>query len=322
MDTLRNKKIVVTGSHGYIAKAIVNQLKPIVSNIVKISHKKTNEVGFKHGDLCSVNFWKTILPETDIIFHLAALTSLRECETSPIKSIHANVTPTLAILEACKELNIHPILIFAGTATQVGVTPSLPVDESTPSHPVTMYDYHKQIAEQHISMASRNNILTGITLRLGNVYGPGLHDNHKDRGIINKLVKQCLQGKNIKVYGDGQCMRDYIYVNDVANAFVQAAIHANKLSGKFFYIASGTGYTLQEAFQIIIDRVKKHTGQSNLIEYIPWPDDIFEIEKRNFVANINVFSSLTSWSPQTDYIDGIDETISHYKDGAVYEQSN
>ena len=126
------------------------------------------------------------------------------------------------------------------------------------------------------------------------------------------MIQSALQGQDITLYGNGRYIRDYVYISDVVDAFLAAPTHIKSTSGKHFFIASGLGISLKQAFGAIKAYCEKTTGRTvNLISQ-PEPKHLSAIEYRNFYANINAYKSATNWHPKITFEQGIALTVSHY----------
>jgi UDP-glucose 4-epimerase len=190
----------------------------------------------------------------------------------------------------------------------------LPVAESLVAESVTNYDLHKLFAEMQLELASKLEILDGVSLRLGNVYGPStIASSANDRGILNKVAKRALQGGDLQLYGGGVYLRDYVYIDDVARAFMVAGVE-KKVVGKSFNVASGKGITIKGAFDLVVKKVEMINGKRVHIENVPWPDGADVVEFRNFVADTSSFCKVTSWHPLVSFNEGVDRMISFFKE--------
>jgi len=183
------------------------------------------------------------------------------------------------------------------------------VDESHPDHPITVYDLHKQMAEQYLRWYTEQGFVRGVTLRLANVYGPGPLSSRSDRGILNQMVRRALAGEPLTIYGAGDPLRDYIYVKDVARAFIAAARHSAALNGRYFVIGSGQGHTIAEAMRMIAARCGARTGREVPVQHIDPPGALSPIEQRHFVADSHRFCAATGWQAHHTLADGIDLTL-------------
>ena len=308
------KVVAITGASGYIGSALTLELNKYSVRIVRVSRTKLTPIkGVKDLvlDLNSANSWIKIVSEVDIIFHLAGNTSIYNAEKNPKESLKSTLLPISQLINASRELSRVPRVVFASTVTVYGLTNEFPVVESTAPNPITTYDLHKLFAEQELSIASKNNVINSIILRLANVYGPSVSESKdEDRGILNKLTRMRFEGKNIQIYGDGNNIRDYVYIDDVVNAFVHASIIVS--AENIFNVASGVGTKVKQVFSLISSEVEMHTGINGVVENVDWPKGINEIEKRNFIGSVELLKSLSGWSPSISLEEGIKFLVNHY----------
>lgn len=111
------------------------------------------------------------------------------------------------------------------------------------------------------------------------------------------------------IYGDGNYLRDYVYISDVVRALILAGF-SQGLSGQSFNIGSGVGVTISNAFKVVAREVERLTSRFVEIEYIDWPAATNPIEMRSFVANIDKYTALTGWKPVIDFTNGITHLVS------------
>jgi len=311
-----HKRLIITGASGYLATNLINQLTDIDCTIIRVSRKKqlTATQGKARiedvcGDLTHKETWERVLRDIDIVYHLAAQTSVAVAESNPLVDWQANVAPMLHALETCKEKHESPAVIFSGTVTEVGIPKYWPVDESHEDIPVTIYDLHKLMAEHYLKYYARHDIVKGTCLRLSNVYGPGPDSSSPDRAVINGMIRRALAGKSLTVYGAGACLRDYVHVNDAVAAFLLAPAYIERLNGKHFVIGSGEGHTIAQAFTLVAERVALRTRNRVTVEHIAPPVTQSPIDTRNFVADTRQFASITGWQARHSLADGIDDTL-------------
>ena len=311
----RGKTVVVSGASGYIAGALLEILKHFAAKIVRLSRAPLPPlVGSATctdlvGDYSNSEFWRSALPEADAIFHLAAQTSFYKAAQDPEADFRANVAPLRVILETCRKEGHRPFIVFAGSATQVGLPRQLPVDESHPDEPVTIYDLHKLTAENLLEGYARQGLARGATLRLANIYGPGTQSSSTDRGILNAMVGRALRGERLTIYGDGRPVRDYLYIDDTVAAFLAAGRGESAPNGRHFVIGSGRGVSLADCFRLVAERVSVKTGMYVSVVSVPEPAGQSLIESRRFVANASAFRQAVGWAPEVTLEDGIDRTI-------------
>lgn len=320
-------KILITGGAGYLATNLIAQLLDNNCKITRLDRPGTiftpvigkAQVRDLVGDIRDRATWEVALTDVDMVFHLAAQTSVYVAEQNPLNDFEVNVMPMLHLLETCREKGTCPTVLFSGTATEFGLSERIPVDETHPDRPITIYDIHKWMSENYLLHYSRRGLVRGGVLRLANVYGPGPRSSSADRGVLNTMIRKALNGEKLTIYGQGNYVRDYVYVDDVVSAFLKAAAGIERVKGHFFIIGSEQGYTLSEAINLVAARVERKTGQRASVIHIPSPESMMKIEERNFVANTARFTQTTGWRSTVPLVEGIDRTIDYLlsKDGSL-----
>lgn len=301
-DWYRGRTAVVSGASGYIAAALIERLEKAGAKVVKLSRART-------GDYAEPELWRRALPGADAVFHLAAQTSFYKAAENPEADFHANVAPMRALLEAGRTGGHKPFIVFAGSSTEAGLPQRPAVDESHPDAPITVYDLHKLLAEKLLEGYSRQGLARGATLRLSNVYGPGPKSSSCDRGILNASIAKALRGETLTVYGKGEPVRDYLFIDDLAAAFLAAGRGAPEVNGRHFVMGSGRGVSLKASFELVAARVEAKTGKKVSVASVPEPAGLSPIEGRRFVGDSSAFRAAAGWAPEVALEDGIDRTI-------------
>lgn len=313
-DSYEGKIVLVTGGSGYIGSALIDKLKKLNCKILRTSRNKLatmDGVQDKILDLKNKESWIDIVSCADIIFHLAGNTSVSFAEKNVDKSLQSTLLPIANLIYASKKLEICPKVIYASTTTVYGMIEIQPVSEEVTPRPVSIYDLHKLFAEQYLTMANNQGLISVKSLRLANVYGPSLSESHsKDRGILSKITKACIQGHIISAYGGGNYLRDYIYIDDVVDAFLCSGIADSPHI--ILNVASGIGTTVKAVFEMIACEVKKNIGMSSKIIDTNWPDNINIIETRNFIASNEKLKSMLGWKVKVPLKTGIQRLVQHY----------
>ena len=311
------KRVLITGAAGYLARALLSELVGVANDIIcldKIFPTDYPEQGSARitkvkADVTNPKIFANIISGVDVVFHFAAQTSVYKANENPLVDFEINVKPMLALLDACRKQSCFPVVLFSGTVTETGIPVILPVNEGCVDKPVTVYDLHKLMAENYLKYYVEQGMVRGVTLRLANVYGPGPKNSSADRGILNMMVRKALKGEDLTLYGSGEFIRDYIYVKDVARAFLFAGGNIERVNGKHFVIGSGQGTTLKTAFELVAERVAVRTGKKVKVLSVEPPVALSVIETRNFVADSSAFQKATSWLANYTFINGLDATI-------------
>ena len=308
MDGLKGKSVVVTGASGYIGSKLVNELLKHSCEVIRVCREPSTSFensALIEGDIRSKSVWQKIVARADVIYHLAGNTSVYEAAKNPVESLNSGLLPINHLIDVLQGCQSKPRVIFASTATVYGLTPRLPVSEISQPMPITIYDLHKLFVEQQLSLASREGLMESVSLRLSNVYGPSLGISAKDRGVLNKVTLRALNGENLLVYGDGDYLRDYVYIDDVVYAFLLIGSKKEINSG-VYNVSSGKSISVEEAFKMVAWRASLSTGKNVNVNYAPWPIGANPIEYRDYVADIRCISSQIGWRPKIDLASGID----------------
>jgi nucleoside-diphosphate-sugar epimerase len=317
MNHFAGKRILVTGGAGYLARNLISLLEDTPCRILLMDFPDASypsaagaaEMVEMRGDVRTPTIWEQVPADVDIVFHFAAQTSTYLANEDPPSDLTCNVLPMLYLLEGCRKRGLRPDIIFASTVTIYGTPSRLPVDETHPENPQTVYDLHKSMAEQYLKYFIRQGNVRGAILRLSNVYGPGPKSSRPDRGILNLMIRKAMCGAPLTVYKPGGQIRDYVYVRDVAEAFLAAARNVETVNGCHFVIGSGRGYSITDAMNLVADRVALRTGKRVDVEHIDPPSPQSPIEYRNFVADARRFTEATGWLPNYQLPEGVDRTV-------------
>jgi len=323
LDYYSGKTILVTGATGFIGSSVVQTLSEVDCNLIclktgnrKIEVKPDSKarITIRKGDIRNHYIWEELLEEVDIIFHFAAQTSSRFADENPIEDMEINLAPVVRFIETCQKKRIRPDIIFSGTVTQTGLTTNYPVDEKRCDIPITIYDINKLAEEKYLQYYSNEMGGESLTLRLANVYGPGVKSSRSDRGILNIMVIKALSDKPLTVYGEGNYIRDYVFIDDVVSAFLTAGAKMDVVNGKYYIVGSGKGYSIKEMAETVRDLVAKISGRRVKISHVPIPANLSQIEFRHFVADTLCFRTDSGWKPKFSLLEGISRTIRYYKE--------
>ncbi len=170
---------------------------------------------------------------SDIVVHLAAYVSASESVRKPFTYFKNNALGTAVVAEACRRADVEKI-VYASSAAVYGEPKYLPIDEEHPTEPLSPYGLSKLVGELVLNQYAKNYGLKVVTLRLFNVYGPG--QNPAYAGVISRFIERAIEGKPLIIYGDGLQTRDFVHVEDVAEAFYKAIV--DNVTG-IYNIASG-----------------------------------------------------------------------------------
>ena len=319
MSRAKGKKVLVFGGAGMIGSAIsrllakegaevtiVDAMLPMYGgNLFNIEAIK-DEVIFIRGDIRDNDLVRRVVKGVDIIFNLAAQVSYVDSSSHPHLDLDINCGGHLNILEACRYLNRDAVLVFSSSRFVYGSIEYNPVDERHPFNCLSIYGIHKLACEKYHQFYSMAYGLRSIVFRIANPYGPGQQMKHEKYGIANWFIRKAMDGEVLTIYGDGIQKRDYIFVDDLAEAMVLASL-TNDSKHDVFNIGRGVGVTFKEMVRFIADM----TGSK--VSYVEWPKDRYFVETGDYITDISHLCSKIDWEPKVELREGIRITLEYYR---------
>jgi UDP-glucose 4-epimerase len=307
------KTIVVTGARGYIGSALAERLASR-GYALRLVSRSLNPIStppaqsareYRAADLRNPESWSELLRGADLVIHLSSRTDLRAAEADPADDDDINVRPLRALVAAARAIDTAPRIVFASAVTIAGPNPQIPVDDTAPDDPCSVYDRHKLAGEMILREATACGAVRACSLRLSNVYGYGRASMNANRGILNIMMKRAVDGEPLTLYGDGAYLRDFVHIEDVVDAFSRAIASAEVCDGGHYVIASGHGHTFADAYAMIAEIATERLRRRVEIVRVPEPADLHPIEKRNFIGDPHIFCARTGWQPRFDLRAGI-----------------
>jgi len=292
-------RILVTGADGLIGGCFLKLHKDRFEEIYTLSRTPKTDCQFTDIIYELGSGEPLELPDVDLVVHFAAQTSNIFDESTFLDDFKINSVGTGELLQACLKLRRRPFFIYIGTATQLGYTnrlyktPELPDD-----NPTTLYDLGKLAGEHLLFNLIQNGSIKGCSLRLCNVFGNMASELKPDRGVLDKVYQKCLKGEKVEVLGNGKFYRDYVHVEDVADAINSTINVRSEVNKKKYYLGSGQAVFVRTAFEIIRSKAFKETGYFSKICKTEIPVDINLIHLRHFQADLREFSEISGWRPK------------------------
>jgi UDP-glucose 4-epimerase len=320
MDIYRKLRVAITGGFGFLGRNLVERLIQLGSMVIVVDNSIPFEVGkavdadpdnssvrYILADIRDQDQMKQVVGQCDILFSLAGKSGASDSIQNPLIDLDINCRGQLTILEAARKYNPDIKLVFPSSRLVYGKTVDLPVREDHATKPTSIYGIHKLTCENYYLMYFQLYGLKSSILRLTNPYGPNQDLNDRSYGIINKMISTAVSGGTIQLFGEGEQLRDYIYIDDVINAMLLSAI-SDETNGNVCNLGSGTGISMRE----MADLVVRLSGTGS-IEYVPWPVEYAEVETGSFVADIERFTKTMNWKPETDLRTGLSNSIDYYR---------
>ena len=307
-------KIGITGGAGYIGSFLIKKLVEDGHEVVSIDDESIgdyrhlreleldNKAEFLIGDIRDKEKLVKIWEKCDSVVHLAALSNLEICNEQPEEAISVNIFGTHQVMEAVKELKI-PKVVFCSSASIYGEPKKLPVTEDSPLNALNLYGITKIAGEKIVNSYWMNDKIETVNLRFGNIFGIGLYTQWY--AVIPKFVKQAIDGKEITIYGDGEYTRDYIHLEDITQAIINAVISKN-LGGETFNLGGET-ITVNQIAAMVLEEFEKVTGNKpNTVNMHPRLG-----ETKEFSYDLSKAKSMLGLTNKWTVKDGIRQII-HY----------
>ncbi len=301
--------ILVTGGCGFIGSHIVNELVKrnfkvrVIDNLstgdIKNITDVLDKIEFVEADITDLSHLKDCVKDVDCIIHQAALPSVARSIKAPLDTNASNITGTLNVLQAARELNVKRV-IFASSSSVYGDTPKLPKREDMQPQPKSPYALSKLTGEYYCKLFHNLYGLETVCLRYFNVFGPRQNPHSEYSAVIPKFIKSAILGQRPVIYGTGIQSRDFTYVENVVYANL-LAIETPDAAGNILNIACGRKFSLLE----LINFLSEIFGRK--IEVIfdePKPGDIL-----HSLADINKAKEILKYQPKISFEEGLKSTV-------------
>ena len=315
------ERILVTGCAGFIGSHLCEALLKKGNDVIgvdnlsngKLENIKTfnNNKNFKFYK-CDINNAKIInkiLNEVDVIYHLAALADIVPSIKNPELYFNSNVGGTFNLIRNCKKKNIKK-LIYAASSSCYGIPKNYPTSENSPISPQYPYALTKSLGEQIIFHFGKLYKIPVISLRLFNVFGPRARTSGGYGAVFGVFLAQKLAKKPFTVVGDGKQTRDFTFVDDVINAFIEML--DKSIKNEIFNVGSGQTYSVNTLIKLLgknkVVNIPKRPGE---------PDCTF--------ADISKILKKTKWRPKISFEDGVKklmESINDFKDAPLWDSES
>ena len=308
MIKIKNKKIAVTGGLGFIGSHIVEKLSidnevvvvddESTGNMKNIVHLDPENIEVELGSINRLDL-QNIFEGCDYVLHQAALPSVPRSVKDPVKSNHANVTGTLNVLVAARDVSVSKV-VCASSSSVYGDTPTLPKIETMPINPKSPYAVTKATGELYCQTFSDIYELPTVSLRYFNVFGPRQDPTSQYSAVIPKFISAIKNGESPTIYGDGTQSRDFTHVSNVVDANILAC-ETNKTGA--FNVACGRKIILNDLLVMLNDIMDSDV---QAVYTSPRKGDI-----KHSLADINKIMSI-GYSGEDKFKDELRETVKFF----------
>lgn len=233
----------------------------------------------------------------DIVFHLVSTTTPQTSNDDPLFDVQSNVLESIHLLQECVAQKIKKVVFVSSGGTIYGRPGVLPVPEDSPTNPLCSYGISKLTIEKYLQLFHHLYQLDYLIVRPSNPYGP--RQNPKNRqGLISVMLDRISRNEEMEIWGDGEVVRDYLYIDDLVEAMALSAFMDS--TTKVLNIGSGIGWSINQ----LIQKVSEVLNVSVRVNYRPARG--FDVPA--IYLDIVRAQSLLHWSPATSLEDGIRKT--------------
>lgn len=319
-EAFQGKRVLVTGGLGFIGSNLSVRLMELGARVTIVDNMMPRLGGNLFNvkeimDYIQINFSDVrdehsmdyLVKNQDFIFHLAGQVNHVDSIRNPIQDLDINCRGTLVLLESCRKYNREVKVIFSGTRGEYGASVKLPVAEDHPTNPKGIYAVTNLSAEKMVLVYDDVHKISGICLRITNTYGPRHQMAHDEYGVLNWFIRKAIDDELIPVFGDGHILRDFLYVDDLVECFLQVAICPSAY-GEVFNV--GTGIPIS-----FIDLAKKivKIADSGKVAFTEFTKERKEVEPGDYYTDISKIRKIVGWTPKTDLSEGLKKTIEFYR---------
>ena len=306
--------ILVTGGAGFIGSHLTTRLVELGHRVVVIDSEATGRrehvppgAAFIQGDVSRMDDLEPLFARgLDAVFHLAGQVSMIRSFTDPLADLRTNVEGTVNVLRQCLAHRV-PRLLYASSMTVYGHNGALPTPEDTPCAPVSYYGITKYAAERYVqTTAERPDLESDLhvtSFRMYNVYGPGQALDNPYQGVLGIFLGNLMRDEPITIFGDGHQSRDFVYIDDIVDAWVGALCNPAS-HGQVLNLGSGQPLSINA----LADHALRAFGRSREdwpVRYAPARPG----EQRQVEADISRTRTVLGWEPRVTFDTGLTETV-------------
>ncbi len=314
----RNRRVMITGGLGFIGSTLAHQLVALKARVLIVDSlisdyggNPFNIVGIEDrvhvntADVRQSSTMNRLVRDQEVIFNLAGQVSHIDSMEDPYTDLEINCRAQLSILEACRRFNPAVKVVFAGTRQVYGRPESLPVTEQHLVKPTDVNGINKAAGEYYHLVYNDVFGVRACSLRLTNVYGPRQLMKHNRQGFIAWFLRLALTDQEIQIFGDGTQLRDFVFVDDAAHAFLRAGAHDSS-NGRVFNVGGLEPIAHRDLVKQIVSIAG--TGRHRCVE---WPPEKKAIDIGDFYADSSLSERTFGWRPTTPLADGLARTLDY-----------
>jgi UDP-glucose 4-epimerase len=320
MDDYRGEKVLITGGLGFIGSNLAIRLVECGAAVTIVDSMDSgcggnyfnidpirDDVQVVEADIRNMELMRQAVGGKRYVFNLAGRVSHVASMEDPFGDLQMNAVGPLTVLEACRQVNREARVVYAGTRQAYGRPESLPLLETQVLRPVDVNGVNKMAGEAFHLVYHQVYGIPAVSLRLVNTFGPRQLIRNARQGFIGWFVKKAMEGEEIQLFGDGQQLRGFNYVDDVVDAMFLAGVSPN-VKGDCFNLGGAKPYSLETFIKILLSI----TGRGSY-RIVPFPPEKKVIDIGSVFASSAKFSAATGWTQRVSLEDGLTRTVEYYQ---------
>jgi UDP-glucose 4-epimerase len=320
-DFYRGRTVMITGGLGFIGSNLARRLVELGADVLLVDSLIADyggnlfnidgiadRVRVNVADIRQQSTMNYLVRDRDVIFNLAGQVSHIDSMRDPYTDLEINCRSQLTVLEACRNHNPRVKVVFAGTRQVYGRPDTLPVSESQLVRPTDVNGINKAAGEYYHLVYNNVFGVRACSLRLTNVYGPRQLLKHNRQGFIGWFIRLAIENQTIQIYGDGSQQRDFVFVDDAADAFLRAGA-SDACNGEVFNVGGDQPISHRDLAALLM----KLAGGGS-VRHVEWPPEKKAIDIGSFYADSTKFTTATGWRPAVTLEDGLRRTIAFYRE--------
>lgn len=302
---LSGTRCLVLGGGGFLGVNLCNALVTCGASVTALGRSLTwpnaldSRVAWTHGHLDDIIAVEAAVRGQDVVFHLANSSIPVISNQDPAADLEANVRATVRLLDVCRSRDVGKLVFASSGGAVYGRSEVLPIPETSPTEPVSAYGISKLTSEKYLALYRHLHGLDYQILRVANAYGR-YQAPHRGQGVVTTMISRALSGKPLEIWGAGNAIRDFVHVDDVVAAMVEACLYTGP--HKIMNVGSGSGLSINQICRDI-ETVMAHGPLAKI--YKPSP-------RGDVPANIldtSLIRRELGWRPRVPWLAGLRDTM-------------
>lgn len=315
------RPVMITGGAGFIGSNLAHRLVQLGADVLLVDslipdyggnlfniRGIEDRVRMNIADVRQESTMSYLVRHVDVIFNLAGQVSHIDSMRDPYTDLEINCRSQLSILEACRRNNPGIKVVFAGTRQVYGKPEFLPVTEQHLVRPTDVNGINKVAGEYYHLVYNHVFNVRACSLRLTNIYGPRQLVKHNRQGFIGWFIRLAVEGRELQIYGDGSQLRDFVFVDDAADAFLRAGA-SDACNGEVFNVGGSEPVSHRDLVHLLLE-----VAGTGSVRNVEWPAEQKAIDIGSFYADSAKFRAATGWQPRVGLREGLARTVAYYRE--------